>query len=181
MRHEQPPAPWVALAAPDVEVALPEAPAVDVPLPPRLPELVPPDVPPLPEVLPLDAAALLELELPLPPSLPACEAPPSVAPASRESFAPGPSNFHQLKLKRSPLPPVKRKNRSWTPVAPVTGHADVVFHVCAPPVPAIAQVPIVEPVRLSKWSSMLPPLVLDATLAVKDVAPLPKSTLFTLM
>jgi hypothetical protein len=44
-----------------------------------------------------------------------------------------------------------------------------------------AQVPIIVSVTPSKWSSMLPPLVLEATLAEKDVAPLPKSTLLALM
>jgi hypothetical protein len=44
-----------------------------------------------------------------------------------------------------------------------------------------AQAPIVELVRLSKCSSMLPPLVLEATLAENEVAPVPKPTLFAFM
>ena len=49
------------------------------------------------------------------------------------------------------------------------------------PVPETAQVPITVPVRLSRCSSMLPPLVLEATRASNDVAPVPKATFFTLM
>ncbi len=156
-----------------------ELPAPDVPFPP-VPELLPLGAPLLPELLPPDVP-LAELKPASTLSLPPSGALSFMAPASDWSFAPGPSNFHQLRLNRSPLPPVKRRNRSCTPVAPVTGHDDSVFHVCAPPVPVTAQVPIVVPVTLSKWSSILPPLVLEATLAENEVAPAPKSALFTFM
>lgn len=89
-------------------------------------------------------------------------------------------NFHQLKLNRSPLPPVNLKNKSWSPVAPLTVQ-DLVAQVCAPPVAETAQVPTSVPVALSRRSSMLPPLDAEATLASKDTAPVPKSTFFTLM
>ena len=58
---------------------------------------------------------------------------------------------------------------------------DLVVQVWAPPVPETAQVPITVPVRLSRCSSMLPPLVFEATRASNDVAPVPKSTFLTLM
>jgi hypothetical protein len=151
-----------------VEAPLLEPSAPGFPLA-ALPELLPPEVPPA------------DLKPPSTPSVSPSGALPSTAPASDGAFAPGPSNFHQLTLNRSPLPPVKRRNRSCTPVAPVTAHDVSVLHVCAPPVPVTAQVPIVVPVTLSKWSSILPPLVLEATLAENEVAPIPKSTLFTFM
>jgi hypothetical protein len=162
-----------------VEAPLLELSAPDAPLPPVL-ELLPPRAPPLPELLPADVPPV-ELKPPSTPSLPPSGALPSATPASDRSLAPGPSNFHQLRLNRSPLPPVKRRNTSCTPVAPVTGHDDSVFQVCAPPVPVTAQAPMLELVRLSKCSSMLPPLVLEATLAENKFAPVPKSTLFTFM
>ena len=90
--------------------------------------------------------------------------------------APGPPNRHQLKLNRAPVPdPVNFKKRSCVPVVLVMVQ-DLVTHVCAPPVPATAQVPITVPVRLSICNSMLPPLVLEATRASNDVAPVPKAT-----
>ena len=68
------------------------------------------------------------------------------------------------------------------PVAPVTGHDVSVFQVCAPPVPVTAQVSDLRACQtLSRCSSMLPPLVLEATLAENEVAPVPKSTLSTFM
>src|SRR3569833_212200 len=91
-------------------------------------------------------------------------------------------NCHQLNLNRSPLPPVKRKTRSWVPVAPVTGHVTLA-HDCQPPVALTAQVPTSVPVGLPMRSSMLPPAeVAEATRAVKDVGPaVPKATPLTLM
>jgi hypothetical protein len=58
---------------------------------------------------------------------------------------PEPENFHQLKLNRLPDPPVNTKKMSWTPLAPLIVHV-FVAHVCAPPVPATAQVPTIFPV-----------------------------------
>ena len=40
-----------------------------------------------------------------------------------------------------------------------------VTHVCQPPVPVTAQVPTSVPLVPSRWISMFPPLVADATLA----------------
>src|SRR3954470_18667732 len=120
-----------------------------------------------------------------PPTFPtsprASEGPSVVEPPSLATIAPGPPNLHQLKLKRFPVPdPVNLRNRSWTPVVLLMEH-DFVTQVCAPPVPATAQVPIRVPVRLSRCSSTLPPLASEATRASKEVAPAPKSTLRILM
>ena len=41
----------------------------------------------------------------------------------------------------------------------------LVTQVCQPPVPGTAQVPTSVPLVLSRWISMFPPLVADATLA----------------
>src|SRR5688572_7724829 len=94
-----------------------------------------------------------------------------------ETAAPAPVvlNLHQLRLKRNPLPPLKTRYRSCTPVAPLTLHETVV-HACQPPVPGTAQVPISVPVGLPSRSWMLPPLVALATRASKRVAPAPKPT-----
>ena len=89
-------------------------------------------------------------------------------------------NFHQWKLNKRPFAPVNLRYKSWTPFAPVTLQvAD--DQVCHPPVLDTAHVPTTEPVKASRWSSMFPPLPPEATRASKDVAPLPKSTPFTLM
>src|SRR5436305_10305294 len=93
---------------------------------------------------------------------------------------PPPVNCHQFTLNSEPLPPVKRRYRSWVPVAPLTGQETVV-QVCQPPVPATVQVPTVGPVLLSRCSSIRPPLVADATRALKDAAPEPKATPLTLI
>src|SRR5579862_3124114 len=116
--------------------------------------------------------------MPPDPVVPPVPAPP--APPPSVDVAPGPSNLHQLKLKRLLPEPVNFRKRSWTPVVLLTVQ-DLVAQVCAPPVPETAQVPISVPLRLSRCSSMFPPLVLEATRASKEVAPAPKSTLRTLM
>jgi hypothetical protein len=90
------------------------------------------------------------------------------------------SNCHQLKLKREPLPPVKRKKRSRFPVAPLTVQVTVV-HIDHPPVPGTLQVPMSVPEVLPRRSSILPPLVPEETRALKDLAPVPKATPLTLM
>src|SRR5689334_21377774 len=89
-------------------------------------------------------------------------------------------NCHQLRLKRLPLPPVKRRYRSWVALAPAIGQ-EIVVHVCHPPVAGTVQVPTSVPVTLSRWSSIRPPLVAEATRAVNVVAPEPKPTPFTLI
>src|SRR6266700_1172212 len=137
----------------------PAAPPMLPPIPPD-----PPNAPPAPDVPP-DA----------PPALPASprasDGPSLFEPPSLSTIAPGPANRHQLKLKRFLLPdPGNFRNRSWTPVVLLTEQV-FVTQVCAPPVPETAQVPIAVPVRLSRCSSMLPPLASEATRASKEVAP----------
>jgi hypothetical protein len=111
LRHEHPP----LLEEPDealdpVPPPPPEAPLPELdPLPEPLADAVPvlpatvlllpdPDAPPLPEELPL--LAVVELPLLVPTS------------GTPESSGYVGANFHQLKLNRSPLPPVNFKNRS---------------------------------------------------------------------
>src|SRR3954463_6016652 len=88
-------------------------------------------------------------------------------------------NCHQFILNRNPLPPVKRRYRSWVPVAPVTGH-ETVLQVCQPPVPDTVQVATVVPFAPSTRASTWPPLVAEATLAVNEPAPVPNATPLTL-
>ena len=86
--------------------------------------------------------------------------------------------LYEAKLKRNPVPPVNVKYTSCTPVAP--DMVQVLFcHVCHPPVPATAHVPMIAPVGLPRRITMLPPLVALATRAEKPVAPVPKLTPFT--
>src|SRR6185312_11769934 len=196
-----PPAPEVP--DPPPPVAPPAATAPPLPLAPPLAVTPPvPVVPPVATAPPLPGfppPAPVEPPAPAPPvadAPPAAPVPPAPftppvplvppvpdppVPPPSTVVAPGPSNLHQLKLKRLPPPePVNFRNRSWTPVVLVMEH-DFVVQVCAPPVPETAQVPICVPLRLSRCSSMFPPLPFEATRASKEVAPVPKSTLLTLM
>jgi hypothetical protein len=117
-------------------------------------------------------------------SVPASVGPASVGPASGGSAE---VTCQKLKLNIEPpasapsagLVPVNTKYKSWTPMAPVTG-AVRVAHACAPPVLLTGTVPATVPVTRSRCSSMFPPFPSEATLALKDVAPAPKSTPSTL-
>src|SRR6185436_266001 len=122
-------------------------------------------------------ALVVEKVLPAEKPVSAVKLPAGPPPALIETPAPGPTalNLHQLMLNRDPPPPVNTRYRSCTPVAPLTLH-DTVVHVCQPPVPGTAQVPINVPVGLPSRSWMLPPLVALATRASKREAPAPKST-----
>src|SRR6185369_224144 len=123
-------------ASPPVFACPPEA------LPPVLcapPWLNPPAPPSTAEVPP--RGPLPELP-PTPPMPPPSPPEPPVPPGSP---VPDPMNFHQLKLRRLPEPPVNTKNRSCTALAPLMAHVWVA-QVCVPPVPAIAHVPTSLPV-----------------------------------
>jgi hypothetical protein len=132
---------------PELEEPGPEEPEPDEDEPVGAPELEASDPEELPPDEPPPELALLEPLEPLPPLVaPASRAPASRTPASGASRG---VNFHQLKLNRSPLPPVNLRNRSCTPVAPLTVQ-DSVVQVCAPPVLATAHVPISVPIKLSR-------------------------------
>lgn len=88
-------------------------------------------------------------------------------------------NCHQFMLNRKSPEPVNRKYRSWVPVAPVTGQETLV-QLCQPPVLGTAQVPSSVPFTPPTRSSIFPPFPSEATLAVKDEAPVPKATPVTL-
>jgi hypothetical protein len=129
------------------------APALLLVLVERPPVEAPPwlAVPPLPPVL-----LLLVVRVPvLPPVPPVPMAPPSVPPAPppappseppEGSGIRGPLNFHQLNLKRSPLPPTNFMKRSCLPAPPVTSQVLVVHDVA----PETSQVPSKVPVWLSR-------------------------------
>jgi hypothetical protein len=81
-------------------------------------------------------------------------------------------NCHQSMLnKLSPALPVKRRNKSCVPVAPLIGHVTVA-QVDQLPVPATVQVPTSVPVALPRRTSILPPELAEETRAEKDWAPL---------
>ena len=184
----------------------PAALLVRPPLLMRLPPLaVPPTPPPRPPVAAMLPPALLELP-PLPGTTPvvppvvtltrppvACAEPPAAPPVPGLLLPPplltppvppvpvfgmeGPVNFHQLNLKRSPLPPVNFRNKSCFPLPPLTAQVFVVHDDA----PETSHVPSSVPVWLSRCSAIFALLPEDETRASNDVTPSTKSTFLTLM
>ena len=140
--------PAIAVALPPfvLPLVVPPGFGVDPPAPIEEPPLV--TLPPLvlpPRVLPPDAGAPPAPPLAAPPLVLPLLPPLPPAPPLGWSALPGPVNCHESKLNRLPLPPVIFMNRSWTPIAPVTGHVFVV-HIWGPPVPVTAQLLMSAPV-----------------------------------
>ena len=156
----------------------PPRPPVAATLPPALVELRPLLVPP---VVTLTRPPVACAELPAVPPVPGLLLPPPLltplVPPVPVFGMEGPVNFHQLNLKRSPLPPVNFRNKSCFPLPPLTVQVFVVHDDA----PETSHVPSSVPVWLSRCSSILALLLEDETRASNDVTPSTKSTFLTLM